>query len=54
MIAEGVEDQAQQQQVADAGCEYAQGYLFGRGVAMAQALALLRAESLSDSSRLAG
>lgn len=54
VIAEGVEDEAQQRLVAEAGCEYAQGFLFGRGVAMAQALSLLRAEALADTSKLAG
>jgi len=44
VVAEGVETEAQRQQLLAVGCRYAQGYLFARPVARERAHALLTAE----------
>jgi EAL domain-containing protein (putative c-di-GMP-specific phosphodiesterase class I) len=46
VIAEGVETEAQRKLLSDAGCDYAQGYLFSKPITSEAFEALLKASVL--------
>ena len=51
VVAEGVETRSQAQALTDAGCDQAQGYLFGRPMTGEQACAFIEAATLSTADR---
>jgi diguanylate cyclase len=53
VVAEGIEEPEQERLLAELGCAFGQGYLFGKAAALDETLALTRAWKLSDAPRTA-